>query len=209
MPGGIRLEDNALSLFSKDKKTKQEEQVKLTGPQKIVEYLRDIIAVFVIFLIVYMLLFRVVVVDGDSMNNTLYDGDRLILLSSSVYRNPEPGDIVVCSMQDFDGGRCIVKRVIAVEGQKVRIINNMVLVDNVPLDEPYAVGDTLAPTEQEVTVPEGCVFVMGDNREYSLDSRNLGFIDKREIVGKVIFLLVPGPETGRGESDSGRIGTVD
>ena len=81
--------------------------------------------------------------------------------------------------------------------------------DDVPLDEPYAVGDTLAPTEQEVTVPEGCVFVMGDNREYSLDSRNLGFIDKREIVGKVIFLLVPGPETGRGESDSGRIGTVD
>ena len=52
MPGGIRLEDNALSLFSKDKKAKLEEQVKLTGPQKIVEYLRDIIAVFVIFLIV-------------------------------------------------------------------------------------------------------------------------------------------------------------
>ena len=94
--------------------------------------------------------------------------------------------------------------------QTVEIKNNMVFVDGVAIDEPYIVGSTYAPHYMDgpVTTEPGYVFVMGDNRENSTDSRMLGQVDKREILGKVIFLLVPGPETGQGESDTGRIGSV-
>ena len=212
MPGDIRLEEYALNIFPKRQKSKEtEESKKLTFPQKIIDSMRDIVVVFVIFLIVYMLLFRVVVVDGSSMNNTLYNGDRLILLSSTVYQDPKPGDIVVCSLQDFNNGRCIVKRVIAVEGQTVEIKDNKVYVDGVATDEPYVHGSTYSPIYMDgpVTIEPGYVFVMGDNRENSTDSRVLGQVDKREILGKVIFLLTPGPETGKGESAADRIGVVN
>ena len=211
MPEITGLEVNALkSFFNKPKNRKQTEEKVLTTPQKIVDALRDIIIVFVIFLLVYMLLFRVVVVDGGSMNNTLYNGDRLILLSSTVYHDPQPGDIVVASLKDFNNGRCIVKRVIAVEGQTIEIKDSQVYVDGVAIDEPYILGSTYAPGYMDgpITVEPGYVFVMGDNRENSTDSRMLGQVDKREILGKVVFLLTPGKETGRGESDTGRIGAV-
>ena len=201
-----------MNIFPKRQKSKEtEESKKLTFPQKIIDSMRDIVVVFVIFLIVYMLLFRVVVVDGSSMNNTLYNGDRLILLSSTVYQDPKPGDIVVCSLQDFNNGRCIVKRVIAVEGQTVEIKDNKVYVDGVATDEPYVHGSTYSPIYMDgpVTIEPGYVFVMGDNRENSTDSRVLGQVDKREILGKVIFLLTPGPETGKGESAADRIGVVN
>ncbi len=191
--------------------TEPKEEKVLTLSQKIVDALRDIVVVFVIFLLVYMLLFRVVVVDGGSMNNTLYNGDRLILLSSTVYHDPQPGDIVVASLKDFNNGKCIVKRVIAVEGQTVEIKDGKVYVDGVEIEEPYILGATYAPSYMDgpITVEPGYVFVMGDNRENSTDSRMLGQVDKREILGKVIFLLTPGKETGKGESDMGRIGAVN
>lgn len=200
-----------MNIFSKKQNdTKKQETKVLTWPQKIVDALRDIVIVFVIFLLVYMLLFRVVVVDGNSMNNTLYNGDRLILLSSTVYHDPKPGDVVVCSLKDFNNGKCIVKRVIAVEGQTVEIKDNQVFVDGIATEEPYIIGSTYAPIFMDgpITVEPGFVFVMGDNRENSTDSRMLGQVDKREILGKVIFLLTPGMETGKGESDTGRIGVV-
>ena len=194
----------------KSDKQPEQESVKLTWQQELVESLRDVVIVFAIFLLVYMLLFRVVVVDGSSMNNTLYHGDRLILLSSTVYTDPQPGDIIVASMEDFNNGNCIVKRVIATEGQTVYIKDNVVYVDGEPIDEPYALGQTLAPIYmlEPVVVEPGYVFVMGDNRENSTDSRMIGQIDKREILGKVLFLLTPGKETGKGESDTSRIGVV-
>ena len=194
---------------NKDQKKKKPENEPKTFPQKLVDSLRDIVIVFAVFLLVYMLLFRVVVVEGSSMNKTLFNGDRLLLLSSSVYQDPKPGDIVVCSLKDFNDGKCIVKRVIAVEGQKVEVKDNKVYVDDVPLDEPYAVGVTTDSYDFAITVEPGCVYVLGDNREYSHDSRGLGrCIDKREILGKVLFLITPGKETGNGESDPGRIGVV-
>ena len=195
---------------NKSNKDTKEKNAALTPQQKIIDLLRDVVIVFVIFLLVYMLLFRVVVVDGGSMNNTLFHGDRLILLSSTVYRDPKPGDIVVASLKDFNNGKCIVKRVIAVEGQVIEIKDNKVFVDGIETSEPYAIGSTFAPSylEGPVTVAPGYVFVMGDNRENSTDSRMLGQVDKREILGKVIFLLSPGKETGKGESDMGRIGVV-
>ena len=168
-------------------------------------------------MLVYILLFRVVVVDGSSMNSTLVDGDSVLLLSNTFYHNPEQGDIIVASKDSFRGGECIVKRVIATEGQLVDIDfeNRIIYVDNKPLEESYVFfrdGDTGPMIQQGVTFPlrvdDGCVFVMGDNRNESMDSRHpdIGLIDEREILGKAIFLIWPGTDFGRTPVDYSRIG---
>lgn len=166
-------------------------------------YLHDLVYLLAGLILVFLLLFRVVVVSGTSMNNTLLNGDYLLLLSNTFYHNPQYGDIVVASKDTYDNGAPIVKRVIATEGQVVDIDFDRGIVyvgdspDTLqPLDEPY----TMTPTNiQEgvqfpVTVEEGCLFVMGDNRNGSLDSRDesIGLVDKREVIGKVFFLFIPG-----------------
>lgn len=183
-------------------------------------YLHDLVHLLAGLILVFLLLFRVVVVSGTSMNSTLLDGDYLLLLSSTFYQNPQHGDIIVASKESFDNGAPIVKRVIATEGQWVNIDfkNGVVYVGDsqdqmLPLDEPY----TLTPTtvSEGVTFPlqvsEGCLFVMGDNRNGSKDSRHpeIGLVDKREVLGKVFFLFVPGTNDGEVPQDFGRIGVVD
>ena len=84
----------------------------------ILMYLHDFVVWLVAILLVFLLLFRVVVVSGTSMNNTLLDGDYLLLLSSTFYHNPQQGDVIVASKESFDNGSPIVKRVIATEGRK-------------------------------------------------------------------------------------------
>jgi signal peptidase I len=167
------------------------------------------------FMLVYMLLFRVVVVVGPSMYDTLLDGDRLVLLSNVIYREPEQGDIIVASKESFENGECIVKRIIATEGQTVDIDfrQGIVYVDGVALEEDYAHTPTtlFEGVSFPLTVEEGKVFVLGDNRDSSKDSRSpqIGLIDEREILGKAIFLLSPGTHYGREEANYDRIGVID
>lgn len=178
-------------------------------------YLHDLVYLLAGLILVFLLLFRVVVVSGTSMNSTLLDGDYLLLLSNTFYHNPQYGDIIVASKKSFDNGTPIVKRVIATEGQTVDIdfFAGIVYVDGVALEEPY----TLTPTtisegiEFPLTVDDGCLFVMGDNRNGSKDSRHpeIGLIDKREVLGKVFFLFIPGTNNGEEKQDFGRIGVVD
>lgn len=192
----------------------EQDEVKLTWQQKIMLDLHDLIYVLAGFMLVYMLLFRVVVVVGPSMKDTLVDGDRLVLLSNTFYRNPKCGDIIVASKDSFNDGECIIKRVIATEGQEVNITfdgdKGVVSVDGVVLQEDYARVPTRPSNglDYPVTVPDGCVFVLGDNRPCSMDSRStqIGFLDKREILGKAIFLLMPGTDGGTIEADYDRIG---
>lgn len=184
-------------------------------------YLHDLVYLLAGLILVFLLLFRVVVVSGTSMNHTLKDGDYLLLLSNTFYHNPQQGDIIVASKESFDNGSPIVKRVIATEGQEVFINfdTGIVYVDGVALVEPYTLTltDNNEGIQFPVKVPEGCLFVLGDNRNGSKDSRHpeIGFIDKREVLGKVFFLFVPGtngtdvngqPNESR---DYGRIGVVD
>ena len=191
-----------------------------TGWQKsVVMYLHDIVYLLAIVVVMFVLLFRVVVVSGTSMNDTLLDGDYLLLIGNVFYRQPQQGDIIVASKESFDGGKPIVKRVIATEGQWVNIDfpEGVVYVgdslDNlVALDEPY----TKTPTDNweginfPQQVPEDCIFVLGDNRNWSKDSRDpeIGMIDKREVFGKVIFLFLPGTNKGNVAMDFGRVGVV-
>ena len=200
-----------MGMFNK----KSEDQKPLTWQQKLLLDLHDVLYVLAGFMVIYMLFFRVVVVVGPSMYDSLVDGDRLILMSNAVYRNPKQGDIIVASKDSFRDGECVVKRIIATEGQEVNIAGGVVYVDGVELNEPYIDEVTLVgqynATEFPLIVGEGKVFVMGDNRNESLDSRSneLGLIDERQILGKAIFLMMPGNHYGTQKADYSRIGVID
>lgn len=169
---------------------------------EIYSVLHDFAWVFAITVIVFTFLVRLVAVDGSSMFPTLVDRDYLCLLSNAVCGDYEQGDVVVATVPSFSS-KTIVKRVIATEGQVVNIDFDagVVYVDGTPLDEPY----TFAPThvnypygmDYPLTVPEGCVFLMGDNRNHSTDSRyaGIGPVDTRNLIGKVLTVTIPGSQT--------------
>ncbi len=187
------------------------------GINAILSYLHDLVILIAVVLLVFSLMFRVVVVSGPSMNNTLIDGDWLLLLGNVLYTEPKQGDVIVASKDNYDHGKPIIKRVIATEGQTVDIDFRLgiVYVDGEALSEPY----TLTPTnlaegaEFPLVVEKGCIFVLGDNRNLSKDSRSLeiGQIDCREVLGRAVFLFFPGDPDGRSGGylpDYSRIGVV-
>lgn len=151
----------------------------------------------IFIVIVFTFLFRIVGVDGDSMNDTLQNGDRLVLTGSFGY-TPQQGDIVVINRYTQQP---LIKRVIALEGQKIEItMDGRVLVDDEEIDEPYVKGGFTPQRDliQAQVVPEGYVFVMGDHRSNSHDSRSqdIGFINVEDIVGKAVFRLWPFDKIG-------------
>ena len=178
-------------------------------------YVHDLIRLLAAIMLVFLLLFRMVIVSGSSMYSTLWDGDWLLLVSGSFYREPEYGDIIVACKDSFNDGEPIIKRVIATEGQTVDIDfeAGIVYVDGIALEEAYTYTPTNYPEGMVVplVVEEGCIFAMGDNRNNSRDSRDpsIGQIDKREILGKAIFLVFPGTDEGRQERDFSRIGALN
>ena len=164
-------------------------------------------------LVLFFSLFLPVRVQGESMENTLLNGDFLLMKRSWLVNEYGQGDIVVAAKGNFHNGECIIKRIIAVEGQTVDIDNEtgLVYVDGVALDEPYALAPTYEKGELDfpITVAENCYFVLGDNREESLDSRysQIGQVHKDEIQGKIIWLIIP--RIGDDRFDFKRIGTVN
>ena len=181
------------------------------------EYLHDIVYILAVILLVFTFCARVVIVSGSSMFSTLVDGDYLLVLNRPLCGELDQGDIVVASMDRFKDGEAIVKRVIATEGQTVDIDfrSGVVYVDGEAMQEDYIYTPTYLSEGMEfpLVVEEGCVFLMGDNRGDSRDSRapEIGQVDTREILGKAVFLMMPG--TGRGEytveRDFGRIGGLN
>lgn len=172
------------------------EEEKPNWRKTLMTYVHDVLYLLAA-LVVISLVLRVVVVSGTSMNNTLKDGDYLLVLSNVFYRNPEPGDVIVASKASFDDGKPIVKRVIATEGQTVDIdfVKGIVYVDGVALEEPYAGPTNLYEgINFPLVVSEDCLFVLGDNRNGSRDSRHpdIGLLNENEVIGKVIVLFLPG-----------------
>lgn len=179
--------------------------------------LHDLVYILAAITLVFVFLVRLVGVNGESMLPTLYHGDYLALQSNVIMGDLEYGDIVVARKLEFRDGEPIVKRVIATEGQTVRIYydNNgelCVSVDGVVLDEPY-INEEMLPiysVPMEVTVEKDCIFVMGDNRNHSSDSRveSIGQIKLDQVLGKVLCIILPGKDAVTGERDFGRFGVV-
>ena len=158
--------------------------------------LGELISCLIFVTILFCIAIRLVGVVGESMYPTLHDGDKLTLLSNFLYE-PAVGDIVVLKAPNFDDDRPIVKRVIAEAGQTVDIDfdTGEVWVDGVLLDEPYINEPTYRDngTQFPLTVPENCIFVMGDNRNHSTDSRDprIGCVDQRYVLGKALQIVMP------------------
>jgi len=163
-------------------------------------WLQALVMAILALVLLFTFVGRIMAVDGTSMLPTLHHKD--LLLVRSIGYTPKQGDIIVLT-KDFDShtGESIVKRVVAVGNQTVRIdyAQSKVYVDDVALDEPYINESImLQPTYNrmaitELTVPEGSVFVLGDNRNNSTDSRHvdLGAIDERYILGKASMVFFP------------------
>lgn len=153
-----------------------------------------ICVVLIVVLLVFF--FRPVTVVGDSMADTLAENDTIVL-TNFLYK-PRQGDIVVVNADNASGeSTALIARVIAVGGQSISIEEdkNRVLVDGKIIDEPYVKGETSTGIEWDVpsTIPDGYVFVMGDNREASVDSRyqTVGLVHESDIIGKAQFLVYP------------------
>ncbi len=171
-----------------------EEFEELTVKAEVYDWIKSIVFAMIACVLIFVFVAKVVTVDGGSMNPTLLHGDKLLVTNH--VKAYEQGDIVVFVAPNFMD-EPLIKRVIATEGQLVEINfkKGIVKVDGVELDEPYIAE----PTEDEqdysgpIEVPEGCVFVMGDNRNHSTDSRTnaIGCVDTRYILGEAKFVLFP------------------
>lgn len=148
----------------------------------------------VLFLTVFVT--RHTVVDGASMESTLHNGEHLLI--SDLFYEPSRGDIVVFQSKEIEGiSTPIVKRIIAVSGDRIAMKDGVVYLNGKPLDEPYVKRDGCQKSFgeildfEEITVSEGHVFVMGDHRDNSSDSRMFGEIDERCILGRAYFCIFP------------------
>lgn len=176
---------------------------KKTVLKELYEWVETFLIALAAVVIIFTFALKFVTVSGESMLQTFQDGDRLII--SDIGYTPKTGDVVVVDVSHnlekfgFTSNAPYIKRVIATEGQTVNInpVTWTVYVDGVALDEPYVYhcnNYSMATSEAvkyPYTVPEGCVFVMGDNRNASSDSRLLGAIESKYILGKVYLRLIP------------------
>ena len=192
---------------------KQEEQ-KIPG-RELYEWVQALVCSVLAVVMLFTFVIRMIGVDGHSMVPTLQDGDRLLVLNSMLYHDYQYGDIVILKKNEVFGEKPIVKRIIATEGQSVDIdfSTGSVYVDDVLLKEDYINELTFTEegTEFPLTVPEGSIFVMGDNRNHSNDSRDsrLGTVDTRYVIGKAVFLAFPGMDSVTEKREYGRIGVIE
>ncbi|MGN0136420.1 signal peptidase I [Anaerotignum sp.] len=133
---------------------------------------------------------------GSSMEPTMGDGEIVLMNRLAAMRGDyEKGDIVMFHYYDADGSKTVVKRIIATEGDTIRILEDGVEVNGEIIQESYADGVTDGLVD--MTVPQNTVFVMGDNRQNSYDSRNMGVISCDDLKGKVFFRIYPFQEFGK------------
>ena len=185
--------------MSKHTKKTNTELPELTPREKsrreIYDWIYCLSVALIICVVIFAFFIRLVDVRGTSMNPTLNNNDKMLV--SGLFYEPKVGDVVVFKKDEYDPERALVKRVIATEGQVINMDfdHGIVYVDGVPIEEDYI----MEPTTNKIdfigpqTVPEGCVFVMGDNRNASTDSRKkeIGMVDTRLILGRAYAVVYP------------------
>ena len=188
----------------------QEQEKQTAKGRDLYEWVQSLVGSVLVVVAIFTFVIRMMGVDGHSMLNTLQHGDRLLVVNSMLYHDYKYGDIVILRKNGVFDDDPIVKRVIATGGQTVEIDYDagVVYVDGVALDEPYIrepMGVPYTPSAYDSTgvqthweVPEGSIFVMGDNRNKSTDSRDarLGTIDEDYVLGKVVCGLWPPSKIG-------------
>ena len=185
-----------LSQKKKAEKAPDQERIR----KDVYDWIQSLMISLIICVVVFVFFFRVVDVSGSSMNPTLQNGDKMLV--SRLFYTPRAGDVVVFKTDSYDPNKALVKRVIATEGQEINIdfINGIVYVNNQPVEEAYIAEPTYTKFDfiGPQTVPEGCVFVMGDNRNASTDSRKkeIGMVDERMILGRAYCVIYPLGELG-------------
>ena len=192
----------------------QEQEKQTAKGRDLYEWVQSLVGSVLVVVAIFTFVIRMMGVDGHSMLNTLQHGDRLLVVNSMLYHDYKYGDIVILRKNGVFDDDPIVRRVIAVEGQTVDIdfAEGIVYVDGEALEEDYIREPTYTAegTEFPLTVPEGSIFVMGDNRNGSSDSRDyrLGTVDTRYVIGKAAFLIFPGPDYETEKRDFKRIGVI-
>ena len=159
------------------------------------DWVQCLIVALIICVVFFAFFVRIIDVVGTSMNPTLNNSDKMLV--SGLFYKPQVGDVVVFKKDEYNPDKALVKRVIAVEGQEINIDfdKGIVYIDGQPIQEDYIAE--LTKTKEDFigpkTVPEGCVFVMGDNRNMSTDSRKneIGMVDTRLILGKAYMVIYP------------------
>ena len=179
----------------KEKKDQEPQDPKQRVRSDIYDWIQSLMAALIFCVVLFSFFVRLIDVNGPSMNPTLYEGDKLLV--SDLFYKPKAGDVVIFKTDNYDPEKALVKRIVATEGQEINIDfeNGIVYVDGEPLDEPYVAEaihsklDFIGPK----TVPEGCVFVLGDNRNSSRDSRYsmIGMVDERMILGRAYAVVYP------------------
>jgi signal peptidase I len=156
------------------------------------EWIKSLVVALVLALLIRQFAFAIFMVEGQSMEHTLHDKERLVV-NKIVYRlhTPEYGDVVVFKYP-ADPSKDFIKRVIGKPGDTIEIRDYKVFRNGEELDEPY-IAEPTTPNNQTYKVPEGTVFVMGDNRNYSKDSRDVsvGYVKFDEIIGRAEFVWWP------------------
>ncbi len=186
------------------KKTDKQEEEKLPSDQQmrldLYDWIQSLMVALVICVALFIFCVRVIDVSGSSMWPTLKNGDKMIV--SDLFYKPKYGDVIVFKTDNYDPNKALVKRVIATEGQEISIDfdRGVVYIDGSPIEEDYIAEltttklDFIGPQK----VPEGCIFVMGDNRNASTDSRKkeIGMVDERMILGRAYYVAFPSGDMG-------------
>ncbi len=194
--------------MSEEKKTKRQlekEAYEKLPPElrlrrDIYDWIMSMLIALVACLALFVFCVRIIDVSGTSMLPTLKNEDKMFV--SNLLYTPEAGDVIVFKSDSYNPNKALVKRVIATEGQTVNIDfdNGIVYIDGVPIQEDYIAEVTTTKLDfiGPKKVPEGCVFVMGDNRNMSTDSRKaeIGMVDNRMILGRVYAVIFPIAEMG-------------
>ena len=163
--------------------------------RELYDWIYCLLFALIVCVILFAFVFHVIDVVGSSMVPTLHNGDKMLV--SGLFYKPKAGDVVVFKKKEYDPNKALVKRVIATEGQEINMdfANGIVYIDGEAIAEPYINEltynklDFIGPK----TVPEGCVFVMGDNRNASVASRKreIGMLDTRLILGRAYAVIYP------------------
>jgi len=164
--------------------------------RNIFEWVRDIGLACLLALLI-LSLFKPIIIQQHSMEPNFYGGDYVITFKQAyLFGDPSHGDIVVfhSELKDDKGNdKNLIKRIIAMGGDTVEIIDGYVYVNGEEIDEPYLLEQGVSGDMAEMTIPEGKLFCCGDNRGVSVDSRDpsVGLVDEDALVGKVVLRLFP------------------